>query len=95
MVALSVPDVGAFDFTAFRAHLQANLPDYARPRFLRFQEHLETTSTFKLRKVDLVRDGFDPSRVADPIFVDDPRTSTFSRVDATVFADICEGRARV
>ena len=95
MVALSVPDVSAFDFAAFRAHLAANLPDYARPRFLRFQEHLETTGTFKLRKVDLVRDGFDPSRVADPIFVDDPRTGGFRRVDAACFEDICEGRVRV
>jgi fatty-acyl-CoA synthase len=30
------------------------------------------TSTFKLRKLDLRRDGYDPERVRDPLFVRDP-----------------------
>ena len=30
------------------------------------------TSTFKLRKLDLRRDGYDPERVHDPLFIRDP-----------------------
>jgi fatty-acyl-CoA synthase len=95
MVALSVPDVEGFDLAAFRAHLAAHLPDYARPLFVRFQPHLDMTSTFKLRKVELVKEGFDPAAIADPIFVEEARSKTFVRLDAGRFRDICDGRLRV
>jgi hypothetical protein len=39
------------------------LPSYARPVFVRIAKTLETTGTFKYRKVDLVADGFDPDKV--------------------------------
>ena len=38
------------------------------------------TSTFKLRKVDLQRDGYDPARIADPLYVRDDRTRTYVRL---------------
>ena len=37
------------------------LPPYARPIFLRLRPEMEITGTFKLRKVELVKDGFDPA----------------------------------
>ena len=32
------------------------------------QREIETTSTFKQRKVDLVKEGFDPAAIGDPIY---------------------------
>ncbi len=95
MVALAVEDQAKFDLEGFRAHLIAHLPEYARPLFIRFQDHLEVTATFKQRKVDLVADGFDPARVADPVFFNDPRTSRFSRVDGATIAEIDGGGIRL
>ena len=40
--------------------LPRHLPAYARPVFLRLQGEVETTGTLKYRKVDLVKEGFDP-----------------------------------
>ena len=40
---------------------RAHLPDYARPLFLRIQSEIDVTGTFKQKKIDLVREGFDPA----------------------------------
>ena len=45
-----------------------NLPAYARPMFLRLKPEIEITGTFKQRKVELVKEGFDPSAIADPLY---------------------------
>ncbi|MBX3313317.1 MAG: long-chain-acyl-CoA synthetase [Actinobacteria bacterium] len=71
MVALQVADPKAFDGAAFGAHVADALPAYAAPVFVRIQPESDVTGTFKLRKVDLQREGFDPTVVADPVFVRD------------------------
>jgi fatty-acyl-CoA synthase len=49
--------------------LKARLPSYALPIFLRLSPQIEVTGTFKQRKVDLVREGFDPAAISDPLYV--------------------------
>ena len=67
MAALSVgPD---FDAATLHAELAARLPAYARPVFLRVAADLAHTETFKQRKDLLAAEGFDPDRVADPLYV--------------------------
>src|SRR5262249_29391528 len=51
---------GNLDLAALRAHVVAHLPEYARPLFLRIKSEIDVTATFKHKKVDLVREGFDP-----------------------------------
>ena len=51
-----------FDLAAFQTQSEAMLPPYAQPLFLRLQPEIETTGTFKYRKIDLVEDGFDPEK---------------------------------
>ncbi len=41
-------------------HLEDTAAAYARPIFLRLSPTIEVTGTFKQRKIDLVREGFDP-----------------------------------
>jgi acyl-CoA synthetase (AMP-forming)/AMP-acid ligase II len=48
-----------FDLNALVAYLEKNLPSFARPIFLRFQQEIEVTSTFKQRKIELQKQGFD------------------------------------
>lgn len=62
-----------FELERLAAHVNASLPPYARPVFLRLQREIETTGTFKYRKTDLVEQGFDPAKVeGEPLFVRDP-----------------------
>jgi fatty-acyl-CoA synthase len=85
----------AFDLAAFRADVAQRLPAYARPVFLRLLTALEATGTFKPRKQDLVRAGFDPARINDPLYFDDPRTKRYVPLDAALYAAISEGKVRI
>ena len=86
---------GDFDMAALPAHLAARLPHYARPIFLRLSPAIDVTGTFKQRKVDLVKDGFDPSAIADPIYWLDPDRGSYEPLSAERYADICEGRVKL
>jgi fatty-acyl-CoA synthase len=93
MAALVVgPD---FDLAAFRAHAARHLPVYARPVFVRLLPALESTGTFKPRKQDLMRDGFDPGCVSDPLYLDDPRTGAYVPLDSPLYREILSGRAHM
>ena len=76
-------------------HLARHLPEYARPVFLRLREANDVTSTFKSKKIDLVKQSFDPSRTDDPIYFNDPRSKAFVRLDPALYEDITTGRVRL
>jgi fatty-acyl-CoA synthase len=83
----------ALDLAALVKHLRA-LPDYARPLFLRLGAKLETTATFKHKKHDLANEGFDPSRIADPLYLFDRGKGAYVALDAELFAKIAAGAIR-
>ena len=69
MAAVKLRDgVEFFDGEALAETAYANLPSYAAPLFVRVVESLETTSTFKSRKVDLRKQAYG-SEVSDPLYV--------------------------
>jgi len=71
MAALVLEDPAAFDGEALFAWTAERLPAYAAPLFVRLAREADQTSTFKLRKVDLQREGYDPAQVPEPLFVRD------------------------
>ena len=91
MAALTV--AGNFDVTGLNAHLAARLPAYARPVFLRIVPSLALTQTFKQKKQDLARDGFDPARVTDPLYCDSG--DGYVPLDGELYARLSAGRIRV
>ena len=93
MAALVVDE--HFDVGLFRAHVAAQLPVYARPVFLRLVPALDLTATFKPRKLELVRDGYDPAQVSDPLFVDDARSGAYVPLDRERHEAIAAGRVRL
>ena len=84
-----------FDLEGFRAHLARFLPDYARPVFLRLMGEIEVTATFKQKKVDLARQGFDPTQIADTIYFNDPGRKAFVRLDKALYDRIQSGEMRL
>jgi fatty-acyl-CoA synthase len=86
---------GALDLAGLRAFLADRLPDYARPLFLRIMSEIEVTATFKQKKIDLVRQGFDPAQTADVIYFNDPRAQAFVRLDAALYDQIQRGEIRL
>jgi fatty-acyl-CoA synthase len=86
---------GQCDLAALHAHLAANLPDYARPMFLRMQHQIDITGTFKQKKVDLVREGFNPLGTKDPIYFDDHQAKAYVPLDAGLYLRIESGGIRL
>ena len=93
-MAAIVPDVDLFDLDDLRRHIYASLPAFSRPRFIRLQAALDTTSTFKQRKMRLVGEGFDPAMIVDPIFFDHPQEGCYVRLDAALYQSIQAGAIR-
>ncbi len=83
------------DLSALKAYLDQELPHYARPVFLRLSKESETTSTFKFKKTNLVKAGFDPERISEPVYFANPATGAYERIDADVFAKIKKGDVRL
>jgi fatty-acyl-CoA synthase len=83
------------DLVTLKAYLDKELPHYARPVFLRLSQESETTSTFKFKKTNLVKAGFDPDRISEPVYYCDPQTGAYERVDADIVKKINNGTIRL
>ncbi|XP_051545344.1 long-chain fatty acid transport protein 2-like [Myxocyprinus asiaticus] len=68
MAALKLREGKEFDCVTTCSVLANYLPVYARPRFIRIQNSFEVTGTFKIKKVKLVEEGFDPKLIHDPLY---------------------------
>ena len=85
----------ACDLRGLHAHLRRHLPDYAMPLFLRMRSDIDTTSTFKQKKIDLAAQGFDPSQISDPLFFNDMAAGVFVPLDRALYERICSGEIRL
>jgi fatty-acyl-CoA synthase len=83
-----------FDIAALAEQLGRDLPAYAQPVFIRILPAIQTTGTFKYRKMDLVADGFDPGKVRDPLFYRDPAKG-YQKLTKAVFTRIQAGSVKL
>ncbi len=86
---------GPLDLTRLHAHLGQRLPAYAQPLFLRIQDRIAITGTFKHQKADLVRESFDPAATPDAIYFCDPTARAYVRIDTAFFERIQAGTIRL
>jgi fatty-acyl-CoA synthase len=77
MAAIVMQPGQAFDPAVFYALTEARLPRYAAPQFVRVSREADMTSSFKLRKVELQRQGYDPAAFDDPLYVRDEAGGTY------------------
>eukprot|EP00070_Physeter_catodon_P015689 XP_023973853.1 very long-chain acyl-CoA synthetase isoform X3 [Physeter catodon] len=72
MASIKMKEDHEFDGRKLFKHVADYLPNYARPWFLRIQDTIEITGTFKHRKVTLMEEGFNPAVIKDALyFLDD------------------------
>jgi fatty-acyl-CoA synthase len=86
MAALVLHPGVAFDPAAFWALATTRLARYAAPLFLRLSPTADMTGNYKLRKVDLQREGYDTAVVQDPLYVRDDEARTYLRLTAQAVA---------
>jgi len=93
-MAAVVPETGGrdFDLQGLAEHFHRYLPNYAVPRFIRFQSEFEYTPTHKIKKLRLKNQGFDPSLVAEPLFVLLPGEAEFKPLIQGLHKEILGGR---
>jgi len=83
-----------FDLASFRRSMEAALPPYARPLFLRLSETLEITETFKHRKQALAAEAFDPQKARAALFFAAPGED-YRALDEALHRRICAGEFRL
>jgi fatty-acyl-CoA synthase len=95
MAALLLAPGGSFDGAAFWRRVDDALPRYAAPLFVRILPEMELTGTFKLRKMTLQEEGFDPARVRDPLFFRDDEAQAYVPMSPALAAAIRSGERKV
>ena len=83
-----------FDIKTFGEQVTRDLPPYAQPVFVRVLPAMETTGTFKTRKIDLIADGYDPGKIKGPLFFHDPKKG-YVRITKSVFEKISMGAVKL
>lgn len=71
------------------------LPVYACPRFLRIQEKMETTGTFKPKKLQLVEEGFSPLKISDPLYFMDNLKKSYVPLTKELYDQIMLGEIKL
>lgn len=94
-MAAIVEDAAKFDLDTFLLRLKAELPGYAIPLFVRLVNSIDTTGTFKFRKLDLVREGFNPVLVSDPLFFYNSSSGGYTRLDSCLYEEIVSMKCRL
>jgi len=94
-MAAIVEDAAKFDLDTFLLRLKAELPTYAIPLFVRLVNTIDITGTFKFRKLDLVREGFNPALVSDPLYFYNSSSGGYKRLDSCLYEDIVSMKCRL
>ncbi|XP_075034891.1 long-chain fatty acid transport protein 6 [Mixophyes fleayi] len=95
MVAIILKPDQSLDLKRTYEHTTTYLPGYACPRFLRLQENMEVTSTFKQQKFRLVEQGFNPSVTSDPIYFLDDSEKSYVPMTKDIYDRITSGLLRL
>ncbi|MFP6836190.1 MAG: long-chain-acyl-CoA synthetase, partial [Pseudomonadales bacterium] len=94
MAALTLEDdVAQLDIEGFSTYISDSLPAYARPVFLRIQNDIDVTGTFKMVKGDLRKQGYSLDEVEDPMYVLKPGEKVYAPLTTEFAALISSGDA--
>ncbi|XP_040891760.1 very long-chain acyl-CoA synthetase [Toxotes jaculatrix] len=95
MAAVTVKEGAQFDGSKIYNHVVSYLPSYARPRFIRIQNAVEVTGTFKQMKVKLVEESFDPGRIRDPLYILGDSEKSYIPLTAEIYCSIISGNIKL
>ena len=76
------------DLENFYESLSSSLRSFAQTLFLLIKKEIEITGTFKHRKVELVKEGYNPKEIKEPMYFCDHKTQTYLPLDQELFEKI-------
>lgn len=94
MAAIADPEK-KLDLISLAKGLKTSLPAYSRPLFVRILPEPPITATFKLKKKELMEQGFNVSLHDDPMYFLDPKSSMFVPLTQKLYDDINQGVVRL
>lgn len=83
------------DMKALAEHMCAGLPHYAVPVFLRLSSGADTTSTFKFKKTNLIKEGFNIEKLDEPVYVLLPKSDEYQILSPEVYKEIIDKDIRL
>ncbi|XP_015684324.1 very long-chain acyl-CoA synthetase-like, partial [Protobothrops mucrosquamatus] len=92
MASLRLAESCDFGGEILYKHATDYLPLYARPYFVRIQDAIEITGTFKYRKIQLAEEGFNPAVVKDALYFLDDKEKTYIPLTEDIYNSICSNR---
>uniref|UniRef100_A0ABM5GSD3 long-chain-fatty-acid--CoA ligase n=1 Tax=Pogona vitticeps TaxID=103695 RepID=A0ABM5GSD3_9SAUR len=95
MAAVRLKEGLTFDGKKLYEHARASMPSYAIPHFIRLREALEITGTFKQCKSQLVKEGFNPAVVSDPLYFLDDREKCYTPMTQQIFSSIAKKKLKL
>lgn len=75
--------------------LKNNLPSYAIPIFLRVVDSISLTGTFKLKKTDLQKEGYNINEIKDKVYILDPKEVNYVELTETIYNDVITGKLKL
>lgn len=95
MAAITPHEGIDIDYAHLLEHLRKEMPPYAVPVFLRQQQKMETTGTFKYQKNNLKKEGFDPHQShKEPLYVWLPGTDSYQLLTPEIWENISNSAYR-
>ncbi|MBL4868323.1 MAG: long-chain-acyl-CoA synthetase [Pseudomonadales bacterium] len=83
------------DGKAFYEYLAGQLPNYAMPLFVRVNETLERTGTFKYKKFNLKQEGYEPEKVKSAIRVALHSEKCYTTLDSSLIGEIKDNKIKL
>ncbi|XP_030325931.1 long-chain fatty acid transport protein 6 isoform X2 [Strigops habroptila] len=95
MASLILKQNTSLDLEQIYKQVVTYLPSYACPLFLRVQDKMEMTGTFKQQKFRLVDEGFNPSTITDPLYFLDNSKKAYVLLTKEVHEMILSGKIKL
>lgn len=94
MAAILDPE-RSLDLNDLSTEMGKVLPSYARPLFIRLVNTFDLTGTYKLRKVDYQKEGFDVDKIKDQIYFFDAPKQSYVPFTSALYEQLKSGKIRV
>ena len=94
MAAIADPEK-TLDLVSLSKGLRSSLPVFARPLFVRILPESPITATFKLKKKELMEQGFDVEIISDPLYFLDQKTGEYVPLTRKLYDDLMQGFIRL
>ncbi|KAL0894631.1 hypothetical protein ABMA27_013188 [Loxostege sticticalis] len=85
----------SLDLDKLLKDMSKDLPKYARPIYIRKMASIDMTGTFKIRKVDLQKEGYDPNKISDKLYYLDLKLDKYLPLGTEEYEKIISGQIRL